>query len=367
MTHARRAIVFQIDNLHHEAPAKLGLANVLALAAEGTSVAQALVPVPWHQTTGDYGKVHSTSLPNPVTFAGTMFLRPGQPMIQSSFDGVRAHLANSDAYGTLNPGFNLTFLDSRLEDDAIIARARQVYAAEPPTFARIVLQDANDRGGAPVSRAPMGTPWKNDIYAAGSPFVKEVREADALLGEFVSFLKEADLWDDTLFILYADGASRVGWHPIEYEDSARVPLVFVGPGIAKDKVIPYAETIDIVPTIAHRLGVRHPNPDGGTGRALEELAPGAEAPETPRYLQRFNAAVREFLMLSASMRLEGERHPRYDIALMQIANRTNAEKLFFGVDRIMDWHEAGSLKNLVETNEQVLEFLHALVRQETHR
>jgi hypothetical protein len=31
----------------------------------------------------------------------------------------------------------------------------------------------------------------------------------------------------------------------------------------------------------------------------------------------------------------------------------------------MDWHEAGSLQNLAETNEQVLEYLHALVKQES--
>jgi hypothetical protein len=71
-------IIFQIDNLHYEAAKRLQLTNVLALAAQGTSVDEAYVPIPWHQTTGDYGKVHTTSLPNPVTFAGTMFLAQGQ-------------------------------------------------------------------------------------------------------------------------------------------------------------------------------------------------------------------------------------------------------------------------------------------------
>jgi hypothetical protein len=362
----KRVIIFQIDNLHYEAPKRLQLTNVLALTAEGTSVDEAYVPVPWHQTTGDYGKVHTTSLPNPVTFAGTMFLRAGQPMIQSSFTGIRAHVANSEAYGSLNPGFTLTRLDSGLKDDQILAEAKKIYsAADPPTFARIVLQDANDRGGALVSRAEPGTPWKNDIYGPGSPFIKEVKEADALLGDFISFLKIKGLWNDTLFIICADGASRVGWHPIELEDSARVPMIFVGPGVAKGKVIPYAETIDIVPTVAQLMNVRHPNPDGGTGRVLVELADGVEPPATPRYLKRFNAAMREFLQISSRMRLEDSEHPRYDIALMQIANKTNAKKLFFGVDRIMDWHEAGTMKTLVETNELIVRCLKALIEQET--
>jgi hypothetical protein len=310
--------------------------------------------------------VHRTSLPNPVTFAGTMFLRPDQPMIQSSFAGVRAHLANSAAYSTLNPGFTVARLDSSLEDAQIVAHAKALYSTgDPPTFARIVLQDANDRGGALVARAAPGTPWKNDIFAAGSPFIKEVKEADALFGEFIAFLKARNLWSETLFVLYADGASRVGWHPIMFEDSARIPLIFVGPGIRKGAVIPYAENIDIVPTLVKWMHVRHPNPDGGTGRILDELSPGVAPPATPRYMKRFNATVREFARLSSHMRLESDRYPRYDIALMQVANKYNARKLFFGVDRIMDWHEAGSMKNLVETNEVVLRCLKALVDQET--
>nr|WP_246357249.1 sulfatase-like hydrolase/transferase [Pyxidicoccus fallax] len=287
-------------------------------------------------------------------------------MIQSSFTGVTAHIANSEAYASLNPGFRVVKLDTKLRDEQVLAQVKEVYGAKnPPVFSRIVLQDANNQGGYPVSIAAPGTPWKNDIYAEGSPFIKEVREADALLGEFVAFLKEKKLWDDTLFILHADGASRVGWHPVMFEDSERIPLIFVGPGVEKGKTIPYAENIDIVPTIAKWMGVRHPNPDGGTGRVLEELAPGVQPPETPRYLKRFNQGVREFLTLSSRMRLESGRHPRYDIALMQVANKHNAKLLFHGIDRIMDWHEAGSLKNLVETNERVLQCLNSLVTQET--
>ena len=363
---AKRVILFQIDNLHYEAAKRLNLTNVLALEAAGTSVDVALVPVPWHPTTGEYGKVHTTSLPNPVTLAGTVFLRADQPMIQSSFPGVRAHIANTRAYSSLNAGFTVVKLDSSLKDEQIIAQAKEVYSTgDPPTFSRIVLQDSNDRGGSLVANARPGTPWKNDLFAAGSPFIKEVKEADALLGDFIAFLKEKKLWNDTLFILTADGASHVGWHPIEFEDSARVPLIFVGPGIAQGKVIPYAENIDIVPTIAKRLGVRHPNPDGGTGRVLEELDPGVEAPKSPHYLERFNATVRDFLTLSSRMRLEVKKHPGYGIALMHTANDGKDRKLFFGVDRIMDWPEAGSVKNLAETNETVLRCLRALVEQET--
>ncbi|MDJ0591686.1 MAG: hypothetical protein QNJ72_17100 [Pleurocapsa sp. MO_226.B13] len=40
---------------------------------------------PWHPTTGAYGEMHTTSLPNPITMAGNLFLRPNQKMLQDMF------------------------------------------------------------------------------------------------------------------------------------------------------------------------------------------------------------------------------------------------------------------------------------------
>ncbi|QRK13233.1 sulfatase-like hydrolase/transferase [Archangium violaceum] len=362
---ARRTILFQFDGLHYQAPEKLQLENVLALAAEGTRVEEAVVIIPWHPTTGEYGRHHLTSLPNPVTMSGTVLLTESPKMIQQSFGGrFTAHIANSRAYRSLDAGFTYSKLDPNLRDEHVLEEARRVLTEEDPVFMRIVLQDTNDRGGAPVALARPGTPWKNNLYAEGSPFIKEAREADALLGEFIEFLKSKNMWEDTLFILQADGASVYGWHPIQFEDSERIPLIFHGPGIARGKVIPYAENIDVTATIADFMGVAHPNPDGGSGRVLHELAPDVQAPEVPKYIKRFNAGVREYHRLLAHLVQESPNHPRFDVALMQLYNSYNGKKFFYGVDRILEWKQTGSLENLVNNNEATLACIRGLIAEE---
>ncbi|WNG34297.1 sulfatase-like hydrolase/transferase [Archangium violaceum] len=364
-TKPRRTILFQFDGLHYQAPERLQLQNVLALAAEGTRVEEAVVIIPWHPTTGEYGRYHLTSLPNPVTMSGTVMLTETPKMIQQSFGGrFTAHIANSRAYRSLDAGFTYSKLDPNLRDEHILEEAKRVLTEEDPVFMRIVFQDTNDRGGAPVALAKSGTPWKNNLYAEGSPFIKEAREADALLGEFISFLKSKNMWEDTLFILQADGASVYGWHPIQFEDSERIPLIFHGPGIAQGKVIPYAENIDVTATIADFMGVEHPNPDGGSGRVLRELAPDVDAPAVPKYIKRFNAGVREYNRLLAHLVKESPKHPRFDVALMQLYNSYNGKKFFYGVDRIMEWKQTGSLENLVSNNDATLECIRGLIAEE---
>ncbi|MBB3102784.1 sulfatase-like hydrolase/transferase [Azomonas macrocytogenes] len=362
----KRVVVVQFDGLHYQAPEKLGLTNVLELKKEGTSVDEALAIIPWHPTTGEYGRHYLSSLPNPVGMAGTVLLTDKSRMIQQSFgERYTAHIANSRAYDSLNEGFTYSKLDPAMRDEDVIALSKQVIAEYDPTFIRIALQDTNDRGALPVALATPDKPWKNNLYAEGSPFIKEAREADRLLGDLVTYLKVERKWDDTLFVLQAAGASVYGGHPILFEDSARIPLIFHGPGIAKGKTIPYAENIDVTATIVEMMGVDAPNQDDGRGRVLKELAADVQAPETSKYLKRFNAGIRQYQTLAAQMTQLAPKHPRLDIALMQLQNSYNGKRTFYGIEHILDWQKAGSLKNLVENNEKTLECMHGLIAQET--
>lgn len=59
--------------------------------------------------------------------------------------------------------------------------------------------------------------------------------------------------------------------------AARVPLVFVGDGIAPDAEIPEGTGLDdVAPTIAEILGFDRPHPGVRSGRAIEGVASGAE-------------------------------------------------------------------------------------------
>ncbi|MGB3695079.1 MAG: hypothetical protein WA999_20390 [Spirulinaceae cyanobacterium] len=104
-----RAVLFYFDGLHPDAIARFNLPNLQKLQAEGTTVEQAIMTFPWHPTTGAYGEMHTTSLPNPTTMTGNLFLRPEQKMLQDIFPRAldTAIATGSKAYDSISPGFEI--------------------------------------------------------------------------------------------------------------------------------------------------------------------------------------------------------------------------------------------------------------------
>lgn len=356
-----RVILFHIDALHPDAPRRLGLRNILDLAERGTSVAEAITITPWHPTTGPYGKTHTTSLANPVTLAGTLFLRPGQKMLQHCFypDRLTAHIANSTAYESLNPGFHYVALDRTNSDADVVRLALDLLERKDVRFMRVLLQELNNRASYLVATTTEPVPWRRNIWARGSPYIEKAREADRLLGEFLAGLERLGKREGTLLVLVSDGQADAGWHPVLSEESWRIPLVFVGPGIARGRVIPYAESIDIAPTICHLAGAPPPNPGPGAGRVLREILEDEPVPPEPRRrrLLALNTLIKEHLVLRARMRVAAAEDPCADIALMQAENAYATKYQFFGLERIMEWHEAGSIDDMIRINGAALDFL----------
>lgn len=358
---AERAVLFYFDGLHPEAIDRFNLPNLKRLRAEGTWVEDAVMVFPWHPTTGAYGLMHTTSLPNPITMTGNLFLRSDQPMLQDQFTrrDITAIAVGSKAYDTITPGFSLVDLrdtsDAELMDSILATLDRH-----DPKFFRIQLQDVG-RAGMSTINAEDGTPWQADIWHPQSPYAEAARDADRQLGRFITKMKELGRWDDTLFVFMADGQSRYGWHLPMDEESWRTPLIFNGPSVWAGLTIPYAENIDVVPTIAHALGVPTPNPEPGSGRVLTEIfANGPEtAPNVPRRLVRFNKQIKEYLLLTAKLRLMSINDPRADNVLMLERNALGSEDPppFLGIEQIDRWYEAGSIDRLLNRNEAVLQYL----------
>ncbi|MFM9368435.1 sulfatase-like hydrolase/transferase [Streptomyces sp. Da 82-17] len=363
----RRVVMFHMDSLHHEAPRRLGLRNVRRLAARGTTVRDALLIAPWHPTVSGYLPLSTTSFPNPTTFAGSLFVRPSheQRYLQHGFAGFTAHIANSRAYRSLDPGFDFTRLDGDdTDEDNVRLALRLLREHSDLTFMRLVLQDTNDVSQQ-VANAPASEPWARDIYAHGSPYPAVVRRADALLGTFLDGLGQLGMLDDTLLVLLADGQSRLGWHPVQAEDSWRTPLVFAGPEVAKGATIPYAENIDIAPTVAALAGVPAPSDDGATGRVLTELRTGrhATAPRrVPRRIERLNRQIAEHLRLEGWLRAHAREFPYLDVQLMRAANAALSEAQFWSLDRIDEWPQAESLDRMLTDNDTALDFLRRALR-----
>lgn len=357
---ARRAVLFYFDGLHPDAIERLDLPNLKRLQAQGTTVETAIMTFPWHPTTGAYGEMHTTSLPNPITMTGNLFLQPNQLMLQNQFPrNIDTAIATgSKAYDSISSGFEIANLldtsDAELTDIIV-----ETLEQHDPKFYRIQLQDVG-RAGFKTINAADGTPWQADIWHPESPYAKAAREADKQLGRFIAKMQELGRWENTFFVFMADGQSRHGWHLPMDEESWQTPMIFYGNGVKAAHTIPYAEIIDVVPTIARAIGVEPPNPGAGSGRVLSEIFVNAPetAPDAPRRMLQLNEQNKEYLLLTAELRLLSVQDPRADNILMRERNaRTDDTPPFLGIEQIDRWHEAGSFDELLERNQAALKYL----------
>lgn len=357
-----RIIFFHIDGLHYQAPERLKMTNYQSLVRQGTAVNEAYILLPWHQTENGYRSLSLTSPPNPTTLAGSLFLDPWwkERYIQQAFypRQLTAHIANSTAYASLNPGFNFIKLD-RSTHESGVRFALDLLRQHDIRFMRLVLQDTGSASQDVAEGRLKNEPWANNIWADGSPYIKAAQNADRLLGEFVAELKRMGKWNDTLLVLLTDGQASTGWHPIQNEESWRIPLAFVGPGVAQGKTIPYAESIDIVPTVLSLTGLPPTNTDGGSGRVLEEIKVGnTTTVQAPRRLLELNRQIKDHLRLKSQMQLLADRYPLIDTSLMQSENGLEQpDTVFYNLERMDQWCEAGTIDNMLRVNRDAIAFL----------
>jgi arylsulfatase A-like enzyme len=93
----------------------------------------------------------------------------------------------------------------------------------------------------------------------------EIRTWDEAFGELLRELEGADLLDDTIVVIAADHGEEFLEHgklthgEQLYEETIRVPLIVVGPGIPAERRSDLAQHIDLLPTIAALMGASPPS------------------------------------------------------------------------------------------------------------
>lgn len=363
----RKVILFMIDGLHWEAPAKLSMPALNGLIKEGTYIQKSYMIIPHHPTVGDYSSYNSCSFPNPMLHEGTIFIKPGNKMIQKMVSPKyqTAFVVNTNAYSSVGEGFTTCIMDPLMTDEQVVVQAEELLKSQDIRFMRIHLQTPGIMGVS-VAMNSAGKSYSRNIWGTGSPYVSAIENADKLLGKFIDYLKTSGKWENTVLIVTSDhGQSNVGWHPMLDEDSWMTPLVFVGDGIARGRRLSYFEHTDLAPTIAWLLGVNAPNNDGGAGKAVKEITEECDASgyNPPQYIKTINQQIRTYNILHARMVLAAEKDNYISNIISSLENENLTSEPFYNQDRITDWYKAGSTKHLIEANEKVLEKMQQVLNQ----
>jgi len=346
-------ILYMIDGLHWEAPEKLDMPILNSLIKEGTYIQKSYVIIPHHPTIGDYSMHNSCSFPNPMLHQGTIFIKPENKMIQEavSTEYKTAFVVNTTAYRSVSRGFTISIMDPSLSDDQVVDQAIRLLENQDINFMRIHLQTPGSMGVSVYSSGP-DKPYYRNIWGKESPYAASIENADKLLGQIISYLQGSGKWENTVLIVTSDhGQSDFGWHSLFDEDSWVTPMVFTGPGIARDRELSYFEHTDLAPTIAWLLGVDAPNTDGGAGNAVKEIMKDFDATHyhPPMFIKTINQQIKLYNILHSRMILaiENEGYFSNIVAFME-------REPFYHQDRISDWHKAGSTENLIEVNANIL-------------
>lgn len=319
----RHVILFIIDGLAVAAPQRFTMPHWNQLAKEGCHYQAMHLPLPGHPK-GDPRYPWSCSMPNPMLMSGTPFIgREGirTAMIQHRFSGKEsAFVVNAVSYRDVSEGFGTYISEPNRPDELVIEKSKEVILRDQPLFMRVHLQRAGIEGEKVGKERYADRPYYRNIWHQDSPYRKACENADQQLGGFVSWLKQHQLWEQTVLLICGDhGQADEGWHEPYSPPSSMTPLVIVGPGITAGQTFPYCEIFDLAPTIASLT--RRDAPPLAMGRVLREaLDKDHPAPATPRHVERLNHVLRA----------EAQADPAKRAALKEAG--------FLAIDELARWH-----------------------------
>jgi len=106
--------------------------------------------------------------------------------------------------------------------------------------------------------------WGSAAYYA------KLTEMDNLIAIIEQAVKDAGIYDSTVFILTADHGGTFRGHEAYFPKHYKIPMVFYGCGIKEGFTIPsHVNIFDITPTMAALMGIEIPHE--WTGRPLQEI------------------------------------------------------------------------------------------------
>jgi len=116
---------------------------------------------------------------------------------------------------------------------------------EKPTFTAVVFNEPDSRGH--------NFRWGSAIY------YDKLAELDSFIAVIEQAVKDAGIYDNTIFVLAADHGGSFWGHGHNLPKQRKIPVVIYGKGIKEGYTIPAKRSIcDIAPTMAVILGLKVP-------------------------------------------------------------------------------------------------------------
>lgn len=359
-------ILYIIDGLSYKTWDRVELPTLSKLIEDGALVEQSFLPPSEHPIQGPYAELHSCSIPNPVMMAGTLFLDKRTVYFPENIfpDKTTAFVANTTNYSSLDRGYHYSYQKLGPDPEGL-SMAVTFMKLGRPVFMRLHLQEVGE-ASYQILFVKDNVPWRRNIWAEGSPYVDYLRKADAQLAGFIEELGSQEVLERTALIIMGDhGEADTGYHPPESFDAAITTMVLWGSGIKRGVRIPYAEQMDVVPTICALLGIDPPSTSQGRiiGEALAK--PIADLP--PR-----RTLLRDLLLQLDGFR-SAETEASYRLSCLSARNSPESTRLyrecgnirmdFYGIDKFVEWPRFGRIESLLKGNADALARMTALLKE----
>ncbi len=161
---------------------------------------------------------------------------------------------------TQKSGFGLTDKELFRQSVDILSKKKQPFFAFMITLTNHIPYDL-DPSLASLSLAP------EDINTTFGRYLQTVRYTDEAFGDLIDYLKEKDLYEDTMIVIYGDhqgmnietpavrlSMTRFLGRDYNYDEMLKVPLIIHIPGMEKSKTLhTVGGEVDIMPTIANLM------------------------------------------------------------------------------------------------------------------
>jgi hypothetical protein len=354
-------ILYIIDGLSFKTWARTDLPILKKMIDSGALVEKSYLPPSEHPVQGPYAEMHSCSIPNPVMMAGTLFLTKETEYFPQGLFPKRttAFVANTEVYSSLNRFYHYSYQKLGPDPEGV-DMALEFMKLGRPAFMRLHLQEVGEASFQTLFIKD-NVPWRRNIWAKGSPYVAMLKQADVLLGRFLHGLEEQGILESTALVIMGDhGEADTGYHPPESRDAAITSIVLWGAGIKKGVKIPYAEQIDVIPTVCALLEIDPPKTSQGRviGESLSHFS-GKIPPRKTLFISMLDQfeqfRVKE---AEASSRLANLVSPEISRLYRDFGN---IKMDFYGIEKFIEWPKFKRLEDLLENNHKALDRMSSLL------